>query len=527
MLRLAVVFVLSLPLTQAWPQASDLTKVGQIEFSRISTEESELPDAPSAVRSQATSNDPPIVAPIKLDSSFTPAKVDAKELAISDYAGQSRKRPDAERPEPYHWKGLLLQSFAFSGLENGVRIMTADQHDRHLLLNKPFWTDYWASLGQFNMRRWNDGDSFPVNYVGHPMQGAISGYIEVQNDPRGRELQISRSPAYWKSVFKAFLWATVYSTQSEIGPMGEAAIFNEGGFTYPQNCQGSNNNPECWANAKYTNNTGWVDFIITPTVGTLWLIGEDTMDRYISNPLVRAHPRTFGYKVLRAGLNPSRSLANILRGHYPWFRDFEHPGMYESAVVQEFERAMDREPVEHVDMFFHYASLNLNVHTDSCSGCRSVATGWGMGYGFAVRRYLDIVVDTSLLPEASPGSALNIGGSLWTANFGLRSGYSGEHFALKLSIAPGFATYSRTQAAPNSPYGRTFNFSLLGALSADLRFTRHLAFRSSLQQMVIRYKSTERDPEGIGTPPWLSFMSHDNYINSTNWGVTLGPVLRF
>jgi hypothetical protein len=45
--------------------------------------------------------------------------------------------------------------------------------------------------------------------------------------------------------------------------------------------------------------------------------------------------------------------------------------------------------------------------------------------------------------------------------------------------------------------------------------------------MLIRYKSPYRDPPGIGTPPNLSFLSHDNYINSTNWGVRIGPVLRF
>jgi hypothetical protein len=56
--------------------------------------------------------------------------------------------------EPYHWKGLLMQSFAFDMLQNATRIVTANQKDRHLLLNKPFWSDYWASLGQFNMRRW-------------------------------------------------------------------------------------------------------------------------------------------------------------------------------------------------------------------------------------------------------------------------------------------------------------------------------------------------------------------------------------
>jgi hypothetical protein len=49
----------------------------------------------------------------------------------------------------------------------------------------------------------------------------------------------------------------------------------------------------------------------------------------------------------------------------------------------------------------------------------------------------------------------------------------------------------------------------------------------SVEQMLIRYESTVRDPPGIGTPPWLSFLSHDNYINSTNWGTTVGPVFRF
>ena len=62
------------------------------------------------------------------------------------------------------------------------------------------------------MHRWNDGDSIKVNYIGHPMEGAIAGYIEVQNDPRGRELQISRNRQYWNSRFRAFLWETVYST---------------------------------------------------------------------------------------------------------------------------------------------------------------------------------------------------------------------------------------------------------------------------------------------------------------------------
>ncbi len=530
MVRLLVALLVFVSLPRAWPQALCQEEVRESSES-IVDESSELPDAPGALRneSSSTASETTKFSIHRLDpgEGFPGAREGvAGAFSTTTFETQSRTgRPGTEMGEPYHWKGLLLQSFAFSALENGIRIMTADQHDRHLLLNKPYWSDYFASLGQFNMRRWNDGDSVPVNYVGHPMQGAISGYIEVQNDPSARGLQISSSPLYWRSVMRATLWSTVYSTFSEIGPMGEAAIFNEGGFTYPLNCKG--NKPECTATAKYTNNTGWVDFIITPVVGTLWMLGEDSIDRFVSDPLVQRHPHASGYKLLRAGLNPTRSLANILRGHYPWFRDEEHPGVYESLMVEDFEHAMDEEPRDHVDIFFHYTALSLNINAVNCPGCRHVTTGAGMEYGFAVRRYLDLIVDTSLQPGASPGSSLNVGGTLWTGHAGVRSGYSGEHFAVKVTLAPGFASYSRTQASPNDSLGRNYNFSAIAALSADLRVSPHFAIRTTVDQMLIRYKSTERDPPGQETPLGLSFLSHDNYINSTNWGVSAGPVLRF
>jgi hypothetical protein len=413
-------------------------------------------------------------------------------------------------------------------LQNATRIMTADQKDRHLLLNKPFWSDYWASLQQFNMRRWNDGDSIKVNYIGHPMQGAISGYIQIQNDPRGRMLRISRDPRYWKSRYHAFLWELVYSTQWEIGPLGETAIFNQGGFTYPIRCSkhpGTSNyceNPT----STYTNNTGWVDFIITPIVGTLWLLGEDTIDRYISDPLVERHPNAFGYKVMRASLNPPRSLANMLRGRFPWWRDYEHSDVTQSAMRSQFDKILYNEPVEHFDMSLHYSGLNLQTNHTSCTNCRQWATGAGLEVGLRLKRYLDFVSDVSIYPQASPRSTLSVGGTMTTATFGLRTGYLTDRYAIRVSLSPGFASYSRTGMDP-SDLKRSYNFAATAELSGDLRFTSHLGFRTSLVQTLIRYKSPDRDPEGIGTPPRLSFLSHDNYINSTNWGVQFGPVLRF
>jgi hypothetical protein len=435
--------------------------------------------------------------------------------------------------EPFHWKGLLVQSFSFVLVQNAVRVITANQHDRHVLLNKPYYSDYWASLGQFNMRRWNDGDSIPVNYVGHPMQGAISGYIEVQNDPRGRELRLSRGRPYWNSRFQAFLWETVYSTAWEIGPLGETGVFNQGGFTYPIRCSNNPSADTCdRPDAMYTNNTGWVDFIVTPIAGTLWLIGEDAIDRYVSDPLVQRHPKTFGYKVLRSSLNPTRSMANLLRGKYPWYRDYEHPGEYESQVSRRSEQSTEEEPKKRGEVSVFYSALALSTNQPGCMECRVVTDGAGVEVGFQVLPYMDVVAVGRVQPNASPLSSMNIGGSLVAANFGLRSGYSGRYFAAKISLAPGFASYSQnrpmaTVSNPNPAPQRNFNFSALLAVDLDLRVYRGVGFRVAAEQMVIRYKSAVRDPDGIGSPPYLSFLSHDNYINSTNWGVRVGPVFQF
>jgi hypothetical protein len=430
--------------------------------------------------------------------------------------------------EHYHWKGLLLQSLAFDGIQNGVRIAISSASDRHILVNKPFWHDYVASLEQFNMRRWNDGDSIKVNYVGHPLQGAITGYLEVQNGPSDRDVRFGDTPEYIHSRLRAFAWSTVYSTAWELLPIGEAGIFNEGGYTYPIRCSGAACNSP---NATYTNNTGWVDFVITPILGTGLIVAEDYVDT-ITDRLVRRHPNAVRYKLLRAGANPSRSVANVLRGRYPWFRDYDSPREWESPIAPKFERALNREPNEHVDLFPHYTSLSIQTNRADCFGCRRYVSGSGVDIGIRLRRYLDIETDMNYVANASPLSSFNIGGDLVVTTFGLRSGFDGHRFAVKLTLAPGIASYSRAQSIPtasnpNPPVGRVTNFQADVSSATDVKANDHLALRITVENRLIRYKSPVSSPPGIGTPPNLSFLSHDNFINSTNWGIRMGPVLRF
>jgi hypothetical protein len=61
-----------------------------------------------------------------------------------------------------------------------------DPYLRYLLFHKPFWHDWLVSAGRFDMSRWSDGGDFLVNYIGHPMQGGVTGNIYIQNDPRAR-----------------------------------------------------------------------------------------------------------------------------------------------------------------------------------------------------------------------------------------------------------------------------------------------------------------------------------------------------
>jgi hypothetical protein len=441
--------------------------------------------------------------------------------------------------ERYHWKGLLLQSLEFNVIENSWRIRS-DEQIRDLLYNKPYWHDYAASLKQFNMRRWNDGDSFVVNYVGHPLQGAVSGYIEIQNDPAARLLEISRSREYWKSRGMAMLWATVYSIQSEIGPLGEAAIGNEGGWTYPRNLGCTKPCSKFRPGIDtYTNNTGWVDFIITPVVGTLWMIAEDTVDRFIADPYQKHDVEyRLGYpKILRSALTPARSFANVMRGQKPWYRDWQTlgtPYFRGFRFIQSDESMEEQASRPRFEVSPHYTLLSIAVNTPNCQNCRRTTTGRGIEMSYRLTHWLDADVDLNRQADASPLPSDRAGGTLYNGLFGIRTGLDTEHYALKLAIRPGFVQFEDaylTSPAPASTKepetGTITHFVWNAAVSVDYRVARNFAFRATLGETLVRYRTATEDPPGIGTVPYLSWLSHENFVNRGNWTFETGPVFRF
>ena len=194
----------------------------------------------------------------------------------------------------FHWGLALEQSGIFLGAQHLGRMA---QEKTRSELKGPFWSDYFDSVS--NLHTWRDGDGFRTNYIAHPIMGAVTGYIEVFNDPGGQRLEFDlSSKRYWESRLKAMAWSAVYSTQFELGPISEASIGNVG---------------------KHPPTMAVVDLVVTPLGGFAAILLEDYLDkRFVARWELAGGKRARFYRV---ALNPSRSIANLLRLKRPWYRD--------------------------------------------------------------------------------------------------------------------------------------------------------------------------------------------------------------
>ncbi|HWE52148.1 MAG TPA: hypothetical protein VG273_20305, partial [Bryobacteraceae bacterium] len=218
------------------------------------------------------------------------------------------------------WQSLIRQSLFFLGVEHGFRLVT-DPQTREFG-GGAFFSGYFNSVG--NLHGWADGDPFVVNYVGHPMQGAVSGFIWMHNDPRYRTAEFGRDRRYWTGKVRAMAFAWAYSEQFEIGPVSEASIGHVQAY-YPQQ--------------------GFVDHVITPTVGMGWMIAEDAIDRYVIRRIESRFSNRWLRIAARGFLNPSRTFANCMEMEAPWHRE-NRPGITHSFIAAEPRPRSTRAKVE-------------------------------------------------------------------------------------------------------------------------------------------------------------------------------------
>lgn len=191
-------------------------------------------------------------------------------------------------------KGAIEDSIRFLMIEHAVRI--GFQEKTREGLKGPFFSDYHRSVrvpGQ-----WGDTDSWKTNYVGHPGQGAATGFIWLNHSPEAA-LPFSTSRAYLNSRLRATAFAAVYSVQFEIGPLSEASIGNVG------------MNPRT---------AGWVDYVATPAGGFGIMIAEDLLDKFVIQKVEDRTDSRVVRALMRMFLNPSRTTANVSAMRAPWYR---------------------------------------------------------------------------------------------------------------------------------------------------------------------------------------------------------------
>jgi hypothetical protein len=207
---------------------------------------------------------------------------------------QTRVEAPDDEEDATDIKGAVQDSLRMLMIQHLARI--AFQEKTRGQLGGPFFGDYHRSVRI--PRQWGDGDAWVANYFGHPVQGAASGFLWLDNTRRTRSFAFNRE--YWHSRLGATAWATGYSLQFEVGLLSEASIGNVG------------MNPKT---------AGWVDHVVTPTGGFVALVGEDVVDRFVISKLENRVRWEIPRAVLRISLNPSRTLANVAALRAPWHRD--------------------------------------------------------------------------------------------------------------------------------------------------------------------------------------------------------------
>lgn len=237
----------------------------------------------------------------------------------SDVANAFIATPSRVRREGFQWGRALFESFVFLSIEQAY-VVHEDYNWVVVENGVPFnhyWRDYKQSLNTWIHSGWNDGDPLMYGYLGHPIQGALTEFIQIQNDPQGRDLEFSNTREYWHSRWKAFWWNAVYSTQWNICPLSEMTVEKYGTLRrHPWNEDGTY---PCTRKPCMTG-VGQIDLVMTPLGGTLWLLGEDLLDKGIARRVEGATRNRFLIDFTRCALNPIRGGANILHGKAPWYR---------------------------------------------------------------------------------------------------------------------------------------------------------------------------------------------------------------
>jgi hypothetical protein len=202
------------------------------------------------------------------------------------------QKPIDRGEDEFQWDSYLKSNVHMLTWQHAYRIVM--QEKTRTGLRQPIFPQWGANIRAIP-QSWGDGDGFVTNYVGHPFMGSIMGFLQVMHHPVHSRIELGDAE-YWRARGVTLAASAAASLQFEIGPLSEASL----GL-----------NP-----AKQ----GLVDFVMTPVMGTGFLVAEDAIDKYFIAKL-EAGKGTKTKRFLRCALNPGRMTANLFAFRAPWSRD--------------------------------------------------------------------------------------------------------------------------------------------------------------------------------------------------------------
>ena len=273
------------------------------------------------------------INPFALETRVRPRSPSAY-VPLEDCPSDETRAPECRM----HWGPMLIESILFNTFEDAGNIYTGYWY-RWETTHGKWWDRYLASAAEWRWDRWSDDNPLLDDYVGHPMMGAITNSIWIQNDPKGMTLTFQNDRDYWHSRLRALAWSTFYSFEWKLGPTGEAAVGHNGDHFF-------------FDKGVLTNETGWVELVTTPVGGFGWTITEDYLDKHLVTKLENKSHNPI-LLTMDNFLTPARGFANILRFRPPWYRDsrivkasgfWSDPGEGVSATTAEAMRWASRHP---------------------------------------------------------------------------------------------------------------------------------------------------------------------------------------
>ncbi len=256
----------------------------------------------------------------------------------------------------------------------------------------------------------------------------------------------------------------------------------------------------CLPSGSCYSGVGKVNIVMTPLGGFGWMLGEDVLDKEITERVEARTSNRLLVDTVRSVLNPIRGGANILHGKRPWYRPRDDralgflsgPTIAASAlsVTALGTSEIPKQAPSHGDVFFGYThvgvshcevpALGAGLACDPLSAQASNINGWNVAVEKKYLRYFGVVADLGGLYGGARQSDYL---------FGIRGGSSIGRFGPFAEVLFGAVHAPEFGSAPSGP---VTSFAEDLGVGVDLKMIRLLSWRVQFDELKTGLPNYER-----------------------------------